>query len=87
MSRSIKKNPVFGVTGAPSEKWSKVMTHRRLRRMEREAISSCVDWDDLLIPLTREISSVWYWPKDGKVWYSKYSIEYLPRTYLKYLRK
>lgn len=84
MSRSYKKNPVFSWTSSNSEKWEKVTLHRRLRRIQNELVSKCVDWDALLLPTSREVSSIWYWSKDGK-WHCYR--RYFPEGYLKYLRK
>lgn len=63
MSRSFKKHPVIGNCGN-SDKYGKTLSSRRLRQLVRVAIKN----EDEIMPLMREISSVWNFSKDGKQW-------------------
>ncbi len=82
MSRSFRHTPVIGITCAESDKPGKVIANRTLRRHANQAIASCTDFDELVVPVLREVSSVWSFPKDGKQWLRR-SL----RDYAKYLRK
>ena len=66
MSRSRLHFPVLGYHGAHpgAEHYFKHEAHRALRRRVRMAL---IHGDEVL-PLLREVSSVWCWPKDGKLW-------------------
>jgi hypothetical protein len=63
------------MTTAHSEAWDKQIWHRRLRARERTAINSLGDYDDLQIPLVREVSSTWTMAKDGKHRYTAAQLE------------
>jgi hypothetical protein len=64
MSRSRKKTPVRGVTGARSEKTDKRQVNRALRNRVRNALLD--DPDRGLAPDPRKIRDVWDMAKDGK---------------------
>lgn len=59
MSKSYRKTPITGITMAQSEKWDKCHANRKLRRKVRAGAL------DLRL---REVSSVWGFEKDGKVY-------------------
>ncbi len=65
MARSYRHNPFMG-NCSHSDKPGKVIAHRRLRARCRQALSACRDFDTLVMPLPREVSDVWDFPKDGK---------------------
>lgn len=65
MARSVKHSPFIG-NCSHSDKPGKILAHRSLRAAERQALSRCRDWDDLVMPVLREVSNVWSFPKDGK---------------------
>ena len=65
MSRSKKRAPVCGMTGARSEKQDKRLYNRRYRRVCKQALQ--VDPARELLPLLREHSNVGAMDKDGKV--------------------
>ena len=67
MSRSKKRTPVCGMTGAASEKLDKRLYNRRYRRVCKQAIH--VDAARELLPLLREYSNVGAMDKDGKAWF------------------
>lgn len=63
MSRSQKKTPVGGVTGAETDKPFKLREHRRERRTVRFALKSDVD-----VPAPKEFGNPLSSEKDGKVY-------------------
>lgn len=63
MSRSIRHAPVHGWCCAETDKWWKVLNHRRHRRRTREALRAGQE-----PPHEKETSNDWTTPKDGKVW-------------------
>jgi hypothetical protein len=81
MSRSYRHSPFKG-NGANSDKPGKIQANRTLRFAVRQAINSCRDWDNLVVPLLREVSNVWDFPKDGKG-----RIEKTWPDYTRYMRK
>ena len=66
MTRSRKKTPITGMNRARSEKADKVAAHRRERRTVRTRVKTDPDPDAL--PRRREVSNVWAYAKDGKVY-------------------
>lgn len=64
MSRSRKKTPIQGVTGARSEKTDKRKANRALRKRVRGALQTDPELE--VAPKLRELSSVWDMAKDGK---------------------
>ncbi len=64
MSRSRKKNRIRGITTDISEKQDKRDANRKYRRMLKQFVKS--GREDL--PLVREVSDVWVFGKDGKVY-------------------
>jgi hypothetical protein len=65
MSRSFRHTPSFGITTARSEKRDKRLANRRHRRITRVALAQ----GDEVLPLLRELSNVWGFDKDGKLWW------------------
>lgn len=69
MSRSFRHTPIIGNAGV-SDKEGKRKANRRERKSVRSAIFSTLcgnaDFDGLALPLLREVSDVWSFPKDGK---------------------
>ena len=70
MSRSFRHTPIIGNACAASDKPGKQIANRTLRmnvRMcLRKCLRDCADFDNLVVPLLREVSNVWSFPKDGK---------------------
>jgi hypothetical protein len=66
MSRSFRKTAKFGVTTAPSEKEDKRLANRVLRRTVRVILDE--ETEDC--PDLREVSNVWSFAKDGKIYWS-----------------
>ena len=72
MSRSYKKTPVTGHTGADSEKTDKKIWHRRFRHKTKDIIRSMYNHndvesiDDIVMPVEDDVSSTWSMSKDGK---------------------
>jgi hypothetical protein len=75
MSRSVKKTPKKGVTGAKSEKDDKREANRKLRRTNKVKLKA----GDAEAKSIREVSNVWSFGKDGK--------RFLSNTSSKDLRK
>ena len=65
MARSYRHSPFMG-NCSHSDKAGKVVAHRRLRARQRQALVACRDFDALVLPVMREVSDVWDFPKDGK---------------------
>lgn len=65
MSRSIRKSPFIG-NCSTSDKPGKVLANRALRARARQTLYNCCDLDNLVMPVLREVSNVWSFPKDGK---------------------
>jgi len=70
MSRSYKKVPITGHTGAESEKYNKKIWHRRFRHKTKDILRSMhndVDkMEDTIMPVEDDVSSTWSMSKDGK---------------------
>jgi hypothetical protein len=64
MSGSYRKTPILGITTAASEKDDKVRANRRLRRAVRSIDLEAAE----VLPDRREVSDVWSFAKDGKLW-------------------
>ena len=64
MSRSKKKIRFRAITTAVSEKENKVDAHRRFRRIVKQKIKL----GEENLPLVRELSNVWHFDKDGKIY-------------------
>lgn len=70
MSRSYKKVPVIGHTGADSEKADKKIWHRRFRHKTKDILRSMHNdvegMDDVIMPVETDVSNTWAMSKDGK---------------------
>lgn len=68
MSRSRRKNPVFGITTCVSERKDKITWHRRWRAKERTALNGVAhaDLEAYLPSLENQVSNVWDMGKDGR---------------------
>lgn len=70
MSRSYKKVPVIGHTGADSEKSDKKIWHRRFRHKTKDILRSMHNdtdaIDDVVMPVEGDVSNTWSMSKDGK---------------------
>ena len=75
MSRSKRKTPIVGITGTPTEKQEKRKANRKLRNKVKAQLQK----GNEVLPELREVSNVWAFSKDGKL--------YLGNTDSKYLRK
>lgn len=64
MSNSRKKTPKRGVTSSTTEKDNKRQANRKLRRIHRQQVQK----GDTNFVLLREISNVWAFDKDGKIY-------------------
>ena len=74
MSKSYKKNPYTGFTTAKSEKFDKITSNRKLRQKEKNILKSIDNLDeaeDIILPDIREVSNVWNFAKDGKMYHPK----------------
>ena len=65
MSRSKKKTKIRGITSSPSEKEEKQVANRKFRRKNKVKTKE-VDEDNY--PKLREVSDVWAFSKDGKLY-------------------
>lgn len=70
MSRSRRKNPIFGHTNSRSEKQDKRIGHSRLRAQERTALTSRSpgELEGTVLPEIKDASNPWSMDKDGCVW-------------------
>ena len=67
MARSRRKTPIWGITGARSEKKDKRIANRRLRRAVNIRLAQP---DETPLPVLREVSNPWSMAKDGRRWRS-----------------
>lgn len=65
MSRSYKRNAITGHTMAESDKAYKIQEHKRERSKVRTTINSCDDFEQLILPDTKEFGNECSAPKDG----------------------
>ena len=74
MSRSRKKVAITGLTTSESEKFDKILIHRKIRRKSKEILRDIETADEKLIPDNRDVSNVWAMAKDGKHYVPKGTI-------------
>ena len=71
MSRSYRKTPIHGNTGA-SEKMDKIIAHKKYRKQIKDEISAAhgdiQSLDELIYPVEDEITPVSSMSKDGKTY-------------------
>lgn len=65
MSRSYKKTPISGITGAISNKPFKKQEHRR----ERRAVNCMLHTGKEVMPHPKKYGNEWSSPRDGKSWF------------------
>lgn len=63
MSRSRKRAPVYTYS---SGKFDQRVAHSRLRLRSR--LHYCQDWDELVMPIIREVSDIWVMSKEDRRW-------------------
>lgn len=68
MARSKRKTSITGITTAVSEKSDKVASHRRIRRVVKQAITPELETP---LPLERELTNTWSMAKDGKTYFDQ----------------
>ena len=68
MARSRRKTPITGRTTAESEKDDKAASHRRLRRVTKQAIHGELE---TTLPVDRELTNTWSMSKDGKFYFDQ----------------
>lgn len=66
MSRSRRRTPIRAITTAESEKQDKRKANRSLRRTVRVILLKDPEVD--LLPTIEEVSDVWDFQKDGKMY-------------------
>ncbi len=64
MSRSRKRNKIRGITTAKSEKQDKQDANRRFRRIVNQKVKQ----GGTELPKLKELSNVWGFEKDGKIY-------------------
>lgn len=67
MSRSRRKTPKKGITGAETEKENKREANRKYRRVTKIQVKK----GDSELPAVKETSNVWSFDKDGKQFLKK----------------
>jgi hypothetical protein len=67
MSKSEKKTKIRGITTAKSEKKNKQDANRKFRRIIKQKVKS----NESELPEIREISNIWSFDKDGKIYDSE----------------
>jgi hypothetical protein len=67
MSKSEKKTKIRGITTAKSEKENKQDANRKFRRIIKQKVKS----NESELPEIREISNIWSFDKDGKIYDSE----------------
>jgi len=70
MSRSLRKNPIHGITTARSEADDKRIWHGRWRSTERDKLLKLNETEDYLTTHKNDVSNPWAMNKDGKSWRS-----------------
>ncbi len=68
MSRSKRKTPIIGITTSESEKADKVASHRRIRRVVKQAITPELETP---LPLEHQLTNTWSMAKDGKRYFDR----------------
>ena len=72
MSRSRRRNPIWGICISSSERWCKKTWHRRFRKSERQTLGTATPeaLEAHLPVVEREVSNVWAMQKDGQGYHS-----------------
>ncbi len=76
MARSFRHVPIHGHCGT-SEKFDKAHSHRATRMRVRVCLHATTDesLDSLVLPLAREVKSIWSFLKDGKGYQLDHELE------------
>ena len=77
MARSHKKHNITGITCKESEKQDKRKANRRLRR-KNKTIKATDETSQSDYALMREVSNLWDFDKDGKIYISDEILEKFP---------
>jgi hypothetical protein len=75
MSNSYRKKPITGWTTSESEKKDKRLANRKYRRKVKIKLIQNEEAD--ILPVLREVSDVWGFDKDGKVYRKDLDKKYL----------
>jgi hypothetical protein len=70
MSKSYRKTPIVPVAGA-SDKWDKRLSNRKFRKKEKTILRDFQQDSSILPEDLNEVSDVWGFAKDGKVYISE----------------
>jgi|WetSurSiteA1Bulk_404760.scaffolds.fasta_scaffold26961_2 hypothetical protein len=70
MSHSRRKTPIIGI-GGKSEKFDKIIMHRKLRRITKNLLKNIEELDNIIFPIKNEVMDKWDMAKDGKYYISK----------------
>ena len=65
MSRSYRKNPIYGLTTSESESWDKKQWHSKWKSKVKIALKSTPP-DEYLDIYQSDVSNTWDFAKDGK---------------------
>lgn len=68
MARSRRRTPITKITTARSDKRAKRLANRKLRQATNRAILLDNWYDDVVMPERKEVSNVYYFPSDGKMY-------------------
>jgi len=74
MSRSRKHTPIFAMACAKSEKFDKILMHKKIRSKSKQILKDVddIDPDTIIFPTKDEVMNQWDMAKDGKGYYSPY---------------
>jgi hypothetical protein len=77
MTRSYRKNPIFGHTCATSERFDKKTTNKKFRFLNKRLLKLAYlnENDILFYTKLRQISDVWGFIKDGKYYDRSYTLK------------
>lgn len=68
MSRSYKKNVFGNWYSYHSMKEWRTEQNRKLRHGAKQIINTCEDWNELHVPVLKEVSNIYDSPRDGRTW-------------------
>lgn len=65
-----KRKPYYSIVcGGDNMKEWRTISNRKLRRKAKQVLHNCKDYDNLVVPILREVSDVWSSPRDGNMHY------------------
>ena len=79
MSRSYRKVPIHGITNSPSEKQDKKEWHSKFRTHTRIGLQYALqhgEEEDFIGTHEYDVSNVWCFGKDGKVYFDNAKIDH-----------